>query len=124
VELVILTPLLAALLVFVAGLGRLAESRGLVDAAARDAARAASLERTRPLAVAAGQTAARAALGGRVPCADISVVVDVSGYRPGGQVTATVRCAVRLRDLGLVGFQASRSETATAVAPIEAWRGR
>ncbi len=125
VEFVVLAPLLAALLVFVAGLGRLAEARGQVQGAAREAARAASLQRTQPDALAAGQAAARAVLAGqRVICAPLWTAVDVSGYRPGGQVTATVSCAVRLAGLGLAGFPGSRTYTATSVAPVESWRGR
>jgi Flp pilus assembly protein TadG len=125
VELVILTPLLAALLLFVAGLGRLAESRGLVEAAARDAARAASLERSLPAATEAGQAAARAVLEGQpITCTGLSVSVDVSGYRSGGQVTAVVRCTARLSGLALAGFPASRTQVARFVTPVEAWRGR
>jgi Flp pilus assembly protein TadG len=125
VEFVILAPMLAALLLFVAGLGRIAEARGQVQGAAREAARAASLQRTQPAATTAGQQAARAALAGQhLTCATLAVTLDVTGYRPGGQVTATVRCTTNLARLGLAGFPATHTYTATAVAAIESWRGR
>src|SRR5712691_10613785 len=44
VEFVIAAPLLAAVLLLVAGLGRIAEARGQVEGAAREAARTASLQ--------------------------------------------------------------------------------
>jgi len=125
VELVILAPLLAALLLFLAGLGRSAEARGQVQGAAREAARAASLQRSLPTAACAGQAAARAALAGQhLTCAALAVTIDVTGYRPGGQVTATVRCTTSLAGLRLAGFPATHTYTATMVAAIESWRGR
>jgi Flp pilus assembly protein TadG len=123
-ELVLVAPLLIALLLFVAGLGRIASARGQVEGAAREAARAASLERSVPAAAAAGDAAARATLGGRgVTCAELHVNVDVSAYVPGGQVTASVACTADLSRLALAGFPGHRTFRATSVAPIETWRG-
>jgi len=123
VEIVLVAPLLVALLLFVAGLGRMATARGQVEGAARDAARAASLERSVPSASAAGEAAARATLAGqRITCADLAVTVDVSAYRPGGRVTATLACTTSLAGLGIAGFPGHRTFRATSIAPIENWR--
>jgi Flp pilus assembly protein TadG len=124
VELVLVAPILVALLLFVVGLGRMAHARGQVDGAAREAARAASLERHPGAAAAAGQRAARSLLAGeRITCASLAVSVDVSGYRPGGLISANVSCVASLAGLGLAGFPGSRTFTATATAPIENYRG-
>jgi Flp pilus assembly protein TadG len=125
VELVLVTPLLAALLLFAAGLGRLASARGQVDGAARDAARAASLERSPAAAQAAGQHAARAALDAQdLACVRLAVTVDTSAFQPDGRVTATLSCTASLAGLALAGFPGQRTLTGTAVAPIEGWRSR
>jgi Flp pilus assembly protein TadG len=125
VEIVLVAPLLVALLLFVAGLGRMATARGQVEGAAREAARAASLERSLPAAASAGQAAARATLAGEdITCARLAVAVDVTSYRPGGRVTARVECTASMAGLGMAGFPGHRSFTATSVAPIERWRGQ
>lgn len=122
VELVLLAPLLIALLLFVVGLGRIAHARGQVDGAAADAARSASLARTPEAAQRAGDDAARAYLG-KGGCSALSVEIDTAALRPGGQVTARVRCVASLAGLGLAGFPGSRTLTATAVVPLEVFRG-
>ncbi|WP_019873108.1 TadE/TadG family type IV pilus assembly protein [Sporichthya polymorpha] len=121
VELVILAPLLIALLVLVVGLGRIAQTRGQVDAAASDAARAASLTRTAATAELAGENAARANLGDR--CQALDVHIDTTALRPGGEVAARVRCVISLARLGLAGFPGSRAFTATVHVPIDRYRG-
>ena len=123
VELVLLAPLLIALLLFVVGLGRIAHARGQVDGAAADAARSASLARTPEAAQRAGDDAARAYLG-EDACRALSIEIDTAALRPGGQVTARVRCVASLAGLGLAGFPGSRTFTATASAPRETFRSR
>ncbi|MGQ0842991.1 MAG: TadE/TadG family type IV pilus assembly protein [Sporichthyaceae bacterium] len=123
VEVVLVAPLLIALLLLVAGLGRIAHTRGQVDGAAADAARTASLHRDPVQARQAGVDAARAHLGQRA-CRDLDVAIDTTGFRPGGQVTARVRCTASLAGLGLSGLPGTRTFTASAVAPLEAHRSR
>lgn len=123
VELVILTPLLLVLLMFVVGLGRIAHTSGEVDGAAADAARSASLSRTPAAAQEAGERAARAHLDGG-SCRSLDVEIDTTRLRPGGIVTASVRCTASLAGLGLAGFPGARTFTATASAPIDTYRGR
>ena len=122
VELVILTPLLLILLLFVVGLGRIAHASGEVDAAAADAARTASLLRAPLEAQTAGEQAARAHLDGG-SCQTLDVNSDTTQLRPGGLVTATVRCTAALARLGLAGFPGARTFTATVSVPIDAYRG-
>ena len=123
VELVLVAPLLIVLLLFVVGLGRIAHTRGQIDGAAAEAARSASLQRTPSAAQQAGQDAARAQLGDR-SCRSLDIAIDASRLRPGGDVTASVRCVASLAGLGLAGFPGSRTFTASAIAPIETYRSR
>ena len=123
VELVLVAPVLLVAMLLVVGLGRMALSRQLVEGAAADAARAASLERNTDLSTAVGQEAAERSLADRgVSCAQVDVSVDVSAYEPGGSVTATVTCTADLADVMLSGLPGSRTFSATAVVPIETYR--
>lgn len=94
-----------------------------VTAAANDAARAASLQRDSGTAAAAARTAATTALrdSGR-SCADMSVSVDVSDFRPNGNVTARVTCTAQISDLVHIGLPSSKTFTATANSPIDRYR--
>jgi Flp pilus assembly protein TadG len=123
VEVVLVAPLLIVLLVLVAGLGRIAHARGEVDGAAADAARSASLQRTPDAAQRAGEEAARAYLGPRA-CRQLDVTIDTARLQPGGDVAARVQCEASLAGLGVSGLPGSRSFTATAVAPIDTYRGQ
>lgn len=121
VEVVLVAPLLIVLLVFIAGLGRIAHTRGQVDGAAADAARSASLQRTPAAAQHAGEAAARAYLG--TACQQLDVLIDTARLRPGGEVQARVDCDTSLSGLGMAGLRGHKNFTATAVAPIETYRG-
>lgn len=124
-ELVLLTPLALAALGFVVVAGRLATVRADVAAASRDAARAASLARTHPEAVAAATSAAAGTLAAQeVTCGQLDVTVsDASGFVAGGEVVATVSCAVSLADVALPGLPGSRRVEAAAAEVLDRFRG-
>jgi Flp pilus assembly protein TadG len=122
-ELVLVTPVLILLLLFVTLAGRLALTRGDVEGAARDAARAASVERNPTAAGAAARDAASANLErAGTSCGDLVVVPDTSDFRSGGSVSVTVTCNIRLGDLMLLRIPATRSVTATAVEVLDVYR--
>ena len=124
VELVLVTPVLIALLLFVVGLGRLAGANGEVQAASRDAARAAANARSPRAAQEAGLSAAAATLQDRgVECRTLSVAIDADEFRADGFVSATVSCTVDLGDLTTIGFPASKTLTSTFTAPVDRYRG-
>ena len=124
VELAIVTPVLIVMLLFVVGLGRLASTREVVDGAARDAAREASIRRSPGRAVAEADAIARETLGGRdVTCRDLAVDVDTSDFRPGGTVGVEVACTVSLSDVALSGLPGSKRLRSSFVAPIDRLRG-
>ena len=123
VELVLLTPVLIVLMLFVVFLGRLASARADVDAAARDGARAASLARSPATAARDGADAVEATLAGEgVTCRTLSVSVDTASFRPGASVAATVTCAVDLGDLTSLGLPGTRTVSATFAEPVDLFR--
>ena len=125
VELVLLTPVFVLLLFFVVAAGRLAVSRNDVDEAARDAAREASTWRTAADATSQGVRQGLADLnGGRLSCRNPQVSIDVSDFRPGGEIVAAVRCTVALGDVSGLGIGPSRTLEATAVAVVDTFRSR
>jgi Flp pilus assembly protein TadG len=119
VEVVLMTPVLVAFLLLVISFGRYVAVRGDVESAARDAVRAASLERSSSSAVQAARTTAAASLVGHARCA--SAMLSGS-FSAGGTVTATLTCSVPLSDLGLLGLPGSVSVKASSSAPLDLYR--
>ncbi len=127
-ELVILAPVLLALLALVIAAGRVSVAQGSVDAAARDAARQASIALTPRAAEEAGRESARAALReDGLDCIPV-VAVDTSQFAiPPGQpatVTASVSCSVPLANLALPGLPGSTRLTASFTSPLDIYRSR
>ncbi|MEU4095900.1 TadE/TadG family type IV pilus assembly protein [Streptomyces sp. NPDC026673] len=129
IQAAIVTPLLIAFLCLAIAAGRLTVSGGKADAAAEDAARAASLERTQLAAQSAAADAATRSLEDQgVHCASTDVDVDASGLSvPVGQVgyvTVTVRCTVDLSDLLLPGAPGTKTLTSSFTSVVDAFRAR
>ena len=123
VELVILTPLLILLLLFVVALGRLAGARIEVDGVAAQAARAASIARNPETATSSAQQTAASALSSQhITCAHLTVSVDTTDFAPGGSVAVTVSCAVNLADLTGLDLPMSETVANRAVSPIDMYR--
>ena len=122
-ELVLLTPLLIVLLLFVVALGRLAGARINVDGAAAQAARAASIATTPAGATAEARQTAVAALGSdHVTCASLEVATNTARFAPGGSVTVTLTCAVALSDLTGLRLPASEQVASSATSVIDTYR--
>jgi Flp pilus assembly protein TadG len=127
-ELVILAPVLLCLLGLVIAAGRTSIAQGSVAAAARDAARQASISLTPGAAQAAARSSALAALSrDGLGCTPV-VTVDVAGFGvPVGEpaeVSATVSCRVSLSDLIVPGMPGSKTLRATFSSPLDPFRGR
>ncbi|MER6512570.1 TadE family protein [Nonomuraea sp. NPDC001636] len=114
VETVMLAPVFLLFLMFLVGAGVLVETQGRVNGAARDAARAASVQRSFDDAGAAAESTAKSALDGK--CGAGTVNLDGSTWEAGGQVQAEVTCEL---DLGFLGFGGTKRLTGTAVVPLE-----
>lgn len=123
-ELVLLTPLLLVLLLLIVLGGRYGQARADVDSAARDAARAGSLERSPAAAADAAEEAAARRLADRhVVCVDLEVDLGDTDFRPGGTVEVTVTCAVDLSDLTGLGVPSSATFHSTFSEPVDVYRG-
>jgi Flp pilus assembly protein TadG len=122
-ELLVVATVLILVALLVVGWGRLSYSRGSVEKAAAAAARAATATSSPAAAdVAAHQTAQADLSAAGVSCARFTVSVDTTAFRPGGQVTVTVRCTARLSDVALAGFPGSKTLTGSSVSPLERLR--
>lgn len=125
VELVILTPIFMSLVLLVVAAGRVQDAGVRVTGAARDGARAASLERTQDAAADAARQAVRANMDGQgVACVGGPVItVSTDRFTAGGRVDVTVRCKAGLGDVALPGLPGSATLTKRASSPIELYRG-
>lgn len=122
-ELVLLTPLLLLMLLFVVALGRMVSGRLDVDGAAAQAARAASIARDPSTATAMAQQVATTALGSdHVTCGHLTVTTDTADFVPGGQVSVTVTCTVDLADLVGLRLPAAETLSSTASSVIDTYR--
>ncbi|MFS0886675.1 TadE/TadG family type IV pilus assembly protein [Aeromicrobium sp. 179-A 4D2 NHS] len=121
VEVVLMVPILVMFTLLVLAGGRYVAVRADIDAAARDAARAASFERSEAAARAAAQAAANAS--------DVNDsfsscrIASISGdFAAGGVVDVTVSCTVTNSGLGLIGLTGSREFESSSSAPIDQYR--
>jgi len=121
VELAVVIPALALLLLIVALAGDFLQAQGMVDGAARDAVRAASLARTPGSADSLASQAADGDLTGR--CVGSSV--SVAGFPAAGPaglgdtVTVTVRCDIDTSIFGVFSLPARHTITGIATAPLD-----
>jgi Flp pilus assembly protein TadG len=119
VEVVLLTPLLVFFMLMLVAFGQQTAGRSAVDGAARDAARAGSLERDLVSANAAAERVARAQLG------DICVGGTVA-FTSNNQVGAgdlyqvTVGCQIKVLDM--LWLPARRDVSGTSAAPVDPYR--
>jgi Flp pilus assembly protein TadG len=128
-ELAILAPVLLGMLVIIVAAGRVHLAHNVVDAAARNAARAASLERDAASARTAAQRVAQQTFQDQgLTCTGLSVTVPTAGFQaPLGtpsSVTVSVRCTVTLSDVAFPGLPGSTTATSSFTSAIDAYRGR
>ncbi|MGW5558449.1 TadE/TadG family type IV pilus assembly protein [Micromonospora sp. NPDC003944] len=144
IEVAVLAPAFIALMVLAGVVGRTAVAAEALDAAAHDAARAASISRNSDTAETAALEAARKQLDWHgLACAnnlDPTFTSSVAGrHSPGlddaftstvgtdASVTVTITCRVSFRDitLGILpGMQSERRITAEFTSPLDRYRSR
>jgi len=124
-ELVLLAPVIV-LVVWLFGVYalRLAVANGDVEAAARDAARSASIARSADAArqTAAVSAATSLAASGRV-CSSVQVAVSTADFQAGGTVTVTVTCTIPRSDLTPLGPGGVKDVQQAYTAPVDPYRG-
>lgn len=128
-EAAILYPVLLMALLLVVAAGRSHLAGNAVDDAAREAARAASLERDAAAARSAGNQVAQQTLQDQgLQCVSLSVDVPTGGFAAQlgtpASVTVTVSCTVDLSDLTIPGVPGTTTVTSTFTSPIDPYRGR
>ena len=122
VELVLWAPVLALGIMVIVAAGRIVAAGSDATGAARDAARAASLQANMTAAEQAAHFAARDSFGRQGDtCQRLTVTVSGS-VAPGGLVTVSVSCTASLSDLAIPGAPGSRTLAATSTVPIETTR--
>lgn len=128
IELAVLATPLIVLLALIISFGRAASANSHVDGAAFSAARSASVQRTAPDAQERASATATSYLDQRgLHCTDQSTSVDTTGFAAAvgqrAQVEVSISCTVPLQEVtGFLPF-GTRTYTATAVSPIDSYRG-
>jgi Flp pilus assembly protein TadG len=129
IEAVIVVPAFMLFVALIVCAGRYAVARQVVESAAAESARSASIARTHGDATREARTAAARSLHDQqLRCASQQVRVDTSGFEvPAGtpaSVTATISCVVDIGDLTLPGVPGTRVITASVTSPIDTYRER
>ena len=119
VEIVLLAPVMVAFLLLVIAFGRYVAVRGEVEAASRDAVRAASMERSSSAAAGVARQTANASLAGRWQCGEVQLGGD---FVAGGTITVRLECSVPVSDLGLLGLPGTVSVNGESSAPLDLYR--
>ena len=118
VEIVILTPVLMMFVMLIVACGRYVAVQGDMQATARDAVRAASLQRDVESARAAAGEVIAGSLDRDTTCSGFTL----SGFAPGGTARVDLRCSVSYAGLGLIGLPGSVGVSAASNAPIDVYR--
>ena len=119
VEVVLITPVLVVFMLMVVAFGRLVWVKAQVEAASRDAVRAASIARSPDEARDNALAVANDQLGGRATCRPPSFD---GAFAAGGTITVTLTCEVSYSELGLLGIGGGTTVTAESSAPIDLYR--
>ncbi|WP_405020238.1 pilus assembly protein [Kitasatospora sp. NBC_00070] len=128
-EAAIIAPVLVVFVLIVVAAGRIQSTGGVVDAAARSGARAASLARTPEGAQqAAGDAVLEVLRGQGVPCPQpVNPPIEYGTLEtPAGPVTTVtvqVSCTVRLSDLLIDITPGSKTMTASFTSVLDHYRG-
>lgn len=120
IEVVILAPVIILFILVLVGFGQLVDGRGAVDGAARDAARAGSIQRSQRVANAESLAAAQADLKNICVSGTLQVTQVSAGFKADTLYKVQVSCTIRgLRNLGL---DIRKTITSTAVSPLDPFR--
>jgi Flp pilus assembly protein TadG len=130
IEAAIIAPAVLGLLCLAICAMRVGVAKQSVDAAAHDAARAASIARNQSAAISAADTAATQSLANQgITCRnDSPLKVNASQFgrmvgRP-AVVRVTITCVVNLSDVSIPGTPGSVTLTASYISPIDSYRSR
>jgi hypothetical protein len=121
IEVVILAPVMMLFILVLVAFGQMVDGRGGVDGAARDAARAGSLQRDSGSAMREARIAAEADLAGTCVSGTVRVATRPGNdFRPGGFFAVDVSCEVR--GLGMLGLDIRTTMTGSSASPLDPYR--
>lgn len=119
IEVVILAPVMILFILVLVAFGQLVDGRGALDGAARDAARAGSIQKDHGTAIAEAKKAAEANLTD-VCSGPVSVVQKSAGFEPDTLFTVEVSCEVR--GLDSIGLNIPTTLSASFSSPLDPYR--
>ncbi|MFJ5279160.1 TadE/TadG family type IV pilus assembly protein [Streptomyces parvulus] len=119
IEVVILAPVMILFILVLVAFGQLVDGRGALDGAARDAARAGSIQKDHGTAIAEAKRAAESNLTD-VCSGPVSVVQKSAGFEPDTLFTVEVSCEVR--GLASIGLNVPTTLSATFSSPLDPYR--
>ncbi len=119
VEVVILAPVMILFILVLVAFGQLVDGRGAIDGAARDAARAGSIQKDHATAMAEARKAAEADLAD-VCSGPVTVVQTSAGFEPDTIFTVEVSCEVR--GLAMLGLDIPTTLSASFSSPLDPFR--
>ncbi|MET7988121.1 TadE/TadG family type IV pilus assembly protein [Streptomyces sp. NPDC005281] len=119
IEVVILAPVMILFILVLVAFGQLVNGRGALDGAARDAARAGSIQKDHATAIAEARKAAEADLGD-VCSGPVSVTQTSTGFEPDTLFTVEVSCEVR--GLAMIGLDVPTTLQASFSSPLDPFR--
>ncbi|WP_456789704.1 TadE family protein [Cellulomonas sp. P5_C5] len=119
VEIVVLVPVLLAMIFLIVAFGRYVAAEGDTEAMARDAVRAATLERDRDSAVDAARAVAASAVPSTMNCRP----AELRGvFANGEMLTVDVDCTISWSELGFIGLPGTARVEASSSAPLDEYR--
>lgn len=119
IEVVILAPVMILFILLLVAFGQLVDGRGAVDGAARDAARAGSIQKDQGTAMSEARAAAEADLEGMC-VGPIGVAQTSNGFESGTFFTVEVSCQVR--GLGILGLDMETTLKASFSSSLDPYR--
>ncbi|MER5469579.1 TadE/TadG family type IV pilus assembly protein [Streptomyces sp. NPDC002685] len=119
IEVVILAPVMILFILVLVAFGQLVDGRGALDGAARDAARAGSIQKDHATAMAEARKAAEADLAD-VCSGAVTVTQTSPGFEPDTLFTVEVSCEVR--GLAVIGLDVPTTLQASFSSPLDPFR--
>ncbi|WP_055532583.1 TadE/TadG family type IV pilus assembly protein [Streptomyces graminilatus] len=119
IEVVILAPVMIMFILVLVAFGQLVDGRGALDGAARDAARAGSIQKDHGTAMAEAAKAAEADLTD-ICSGPVTVTQTSAGFEPDTIFTVEVSCEVR--GLAMLGLDIPTTLTASFSSPLDPFR--
>src|SRR3954471_10669024 len=119
VEVVILAPVMILFILVLVAFGQLVDGRGALDGAARDAARAGSIQKDHGTAMAEARKAAEADLGD-ICSGPVTVTQTSAGFEPDTLFSVEVSCEVR--GLAMIGLDVPTTLKSSFSSPLDPFR--